>query len=84
MTPSRGVVLFFYETHPLFCIMTTLLKTFSNHRNCGKLVKTKLCGLCKEERLSELLLLAVEKNIPINHNSVTDILGYMANKKLLL
>lgn len=68
--------------------MTTLLKIFFHpsgaHRNCGKLVKTKLCSLCKEERLSELPLLTVEKNIPMNHNSVSDILGYMANRKRLL
>ena len=38
-----------------------------------KLVKTKLRSLCKEERLSDLLLLAIEKDVPINHNDVIDI-----------
>ena len=38
-----------------------------------KLVKTKLHSLCKEERLSELLLLAIEKDVPINHSDIIDI-----------
>ncbi len=74
--------------------MTELLKTYGtlpvstatveHSFSKLKLVKTKLRSLCKEERLSELLLLAIEKDIPINENDVIDIFRDMTNRKLLL
>lgn len=78
----------------VFPNMTELLKTYGTlpvstatvERSFSKLklVKTKLRSLCKEERLSELLLLAIEKDIPINENDVIDIFRDMTNRKLLL
>ncbi|KAI7814732.1 putative zinc finger MYM-type protein 1-like [Triplophysa rosa] len=64
------------NAHLVFPNMTELLKTYGtlpvstasveSSFSKLKLVKTKLRTLCKEERLSELLLLAIEKGIPIN------------------
>lgn len=82
------------NAHLVFPNMTELLKTYGTlpvstatvERSFSKLklVKTKLRSLCKEERLSDLLLLAIEKDIPINDNDVIDIFRDMANRKLLL
>uniref|UniRef100_A0A096M0Z6 DUF4371 domain-containing protein n=1 Tax=Poecilia formosa TaxID=48698 RepID=A0A096M0Z6_POEFO len=49
-----------------------------------KLVKTKLRSLCKKDRLSDLLLLAIKKEVPIIHSEVMDIFRDMTNRKLLL
>ncbi|XP_068227502.1 zinc finger MYM-type protein 1-like [Palaemon carinicauda] len=49
-----------------------------------KLVKTKLRSLSSEERLSDLLLLAVEKDITINNSEVISIFKEMAHRKVLL
>lgn len=78
----------------VFPNMTELLKTYGTlpvstatvERSFSKLklVKTKLCSLCKEERLSDLLLLAIEKDVPINHSYVIYIFQDLANRKLLL
>ncbi|KAK0135135.1 hypothetical protein N1851_029048 [Merluccius polli] len=43
-----------------------------------KLVTNSLRSLCKEERLSDLILLSIEKDIPINHNDVINIYRDMA------
>uniref|UniRef100_A0AAY3ZWZ6 HAT C-terminal dimerisation domain-containing protein n=1 Tax=Denticeps clupeoides TaxID=299321 RepID=A0AAY3ZWZ6_9TELE len=82
------------NAHLIFANMTELLKTYGTllvstatvERSFSKLklVKTKLRTLCSEERLSELLLLAVEKDIPVDHSEVTDIFRDMANRKLPL
>ncbi|XP_051797021.1 zinc finger MYM-type protein 1-like [Acanthochromis polyacanthus] len=82
------------NAHLVFPNLTELLKTYGTlpvstatvERSFSKLklVKTKLRTLCTEERLSELLLLAIEKDIPINHSEVIDIFQGMGNRKLLL
>ena len=82
------------NAHLVFPNLTELLKTYGTlpvstatvERSFSKLklVKTKLCTLCTEERLSELLLLAIEKDIPINLSEVIDIFQSMGNRKLLL
>ena len=82
------------NAHLVFPNLTELLKTYGTlpvstatvERSFSKLklVKTKLCTLCTEERLSELLLLAIEKDIHINLSEVIDIFQRMGNRKLLL
>uniref|UniRef100_A0A669EY62 DUF4371 domain-containing protein n=1 Tax=Oreochromis niloticus TaxID=8128 RepID=A0A669EY62_ORENI len=82
------------NAHLIFTNMTELLKTYGTlpvstatvERSFSKLklVKNKLSTLCSEERLSDLLLLAVEKDVPVNHSDVIDIFRDMANRKLLL
>lgn len=49
-----------------------------------KLVKDTLRSLCTEERLSDLLLLAIEKDITVNHSEVINIYRDMAPRRLLL
>lgn len=49
-----------------------------------KLVKDTLRSLCKEERLSDLLLLAIEKDIPVNHSETINIYRDMAASRLVL
>uniref|UniRef100_A0A8C6P238 Zinc finger MYM-type protein 1-like n=1 Tax=Nothobranchius furzeri TaxID=105023 RepID=A0A8C6P238_NOTFU len=82
------------NAHLIFPNMTELMKTYGTlpvstatvERSFSKLklVITKLRTLCSEERLSELLLLAVEKDVTVNHGDVIDIFRDMANRKLLL
>lgn len=82
------------NAHLIFPNMTELLKTYGTlpvstatvERSFSKLklVKNKLRTLCSEERLSDLLLLAVKKDVPVNHSDVIDIFRDMANRKLLL
>ncbi len=50
-----------------------------------KLVKTKLRSLCKEETLSELLLLSIKKDVLINSSQITvTIFWNTVYRKLLL
>ncbi|XDV11295.1 hypothetical protein PO909_000266 [Leuciscus waleckii] len=50
-----------------------------------KLVKTKLRNVCGQERLSDLLLLAIEEDIPIIKDEVIKIFQDMVpNRKVLL
>lgn len=49
-----------------------------------KIIKSKLRSLCGEERLSDLLLLAIEKDIGINHSEVINIFKDMAPRRMLL
>lgn len=80
--------------HLVFPNMSELLKTYGtlplsketveHSFSKLKLVKTKLCSLCKEKRLSGLLLWAIQKDVPINRSDVICIFWDMANRKLLL
>lgn len=82
------------NAHMVFPNLTELLKTYGTlpvstatvERSFSKLklVKTKLRTLCREDRLSDLLLLAIEKDIPVNLSEVIDIFKCMGNRKLLL
>lgn len=82
------------NAHMVFPNLTELLKTYGTlpvstatvERSFSKLklVKTKLHTLCREDRLSDLLLLAIEKDIPVNLSEVIDIFKCMGNRKLLL
>ena len=49
-----------------------------------KIIKTKLRSLCGEERLSDLLLLAIERDIEVNHSEVINIFKDMAPRRMLL
>ncbi|KAJ4947852.1 hypothetical protein JOQ06_009883 [Pogonophryne albipinna] len=49
-----------------------------------KLVKDTLRSQCTEERLSDLLLLAIEKDIPVIHSEVINIYRDMAPRRWLL
>lgn len=50
-----------------------------------KLVKTRLRNICGQERLSDLLLLAIEREVPIDNNEVLKIFIEMVpNRRLLL
>lgn len=56
-----------YDRFPVF---TTIEGSFSTL----KLVKNKLCSLCSDERLTFLLLLAIEKAILKNNSDIIVIL----------
>lgn len=49
-----------------------------------KLVKDTLRSQCTEERVSDFLLLAIEKDIPVIHSEVINIYRDMAPRRLLL
>lgn len=49
-----------------------------------KMIKNKLRRLCGEERLSDLLLLAIEKDIQVNHSEVIRLFKDMAPRRMLL
>ncbi|XP_068237105.1 zinc finger MYM-type protein 1-like [Palaemon carinicauda] len=67
-----------YATLPV--TTATVERTFSKL----KLVKTKLRSLSSEERLSDLLLLTVEKDITINNSEVISLFKQMAHRRVLL
>ena len=75
--PLMHVLLTIYAT--LLVTTATVERTFSKL----KLVKTKLHNLCSE-RLSDLLLLAIEKDIKINNSEVMSIFKEMAHRRVLL
>jgi len=80
--------------HDIFPTLVEMIRTYATipvstatvERSFSKLklVKSTLRSLCTEERLSDLLLLAIEKDIPINHNEVIDIYRDIAPRRLLL
>ena len=76
--PLMHELLTIYAT--LLVPTTTVERTFSKL----KLVKTKLRSLCSEERLSDLLLLAIEKDIKTNNREVIDIFKEMTQRRVLL
>ncbi|KAK1879844.1 Pentatricopeptide repeat-containing protein [Dissostichus eleginoides] len=67
-----------YATIPMST--ATMERSFSKL----KLVKDTLRSQCTEERLSDLLLLAIEKDIPVIHSEVINIYRDMAPRRLLL
>lgn len=67
-----------YATLPVSTV--TVERSFSKL----KLIKDTLRSLCTEERLSDLLLLAIEKDIPVNHSEVIIIYWDMAPRRLPL
>ncbi|XP_064120755.1 zinc finger MYM-type protein 1-like [Macrobrachium nipponense] len=76
--PLMLELLTIYATQPV--TTATVERTFSKL----KLVKTKLRSLSSEERLSDLLLLAVEKDITINNSEVISIFKEMGHRRVLL
>lgn len=76
--PLMLELLTIYATLPV--TTATVERTFSKL----KLVKTKLRSLSSEERLSDLLLLAIEKDIKINNSEVISIFKEMAHRRVLL
>ena len=76
--PLMLELLTIYATLPV--TTATVERTFSKL----KLVKTKLRSLCSEERLSDLLLLAIEKDIKINNSEIISIFKEMAHRRVLL
>ena len=76
--PLMLELLTIYATLPV--TTATVERTFSKL----KLVKTKLRILCSEERLSDLLLLPIEKDIKINNSEVMSIFKEMAHRRVLL
>ena len=76
--PLMLELLTIYATLPV--TTATVERTFSKL----KLVKTKLRSQCSEERLSDLLLLAIEKDIKINNSEVINIFKEMAHRRVLL
>jgi hAT family C-terminal dimerisation region len=49
-----------------------------------KIVKSRLRSLCKQERLSELLMLSIEKDIPVDESEVINHFKRMTDRRLLL
>lgn len=74
--PTLVEMIRIYATIPVST--ATLERSFSKL----KLVKDTLRRLCTEERLSDLLLLAIEKDIPANHIELINIYSDMAPRRL--
>ena len=49
-----------------------------------KLIKSIHRSLCGQNRLSDLMLLSIEKDIPIDKEQVIDMFKHMANRRMLL
>ncbi len=75
--PSLSEILKIYATLPVST--STVERSFSKL----KLVKSSLRSLCNEERLSDLLLLSTERDIPINREEVIQIFKKTAERILL-
>ncbi len=75
--PSLSELLKIYATLPVST--STVERSFSKL----KLVKSSLRSLCNEERLSDLLLLSIERDIPINREEVIHIFRKTAERILL-
>ncbi|KAK1885952.1 Zinc finger MYM-type protein 1 [Dissostichus eleginoides] len=84
-----------FDAHTIFPTLFKLIKTYATlpvstatvERTFSKLkiIKTRLRNLCGQERLSDLLLLAVEREIPVDNNEVLKIFIEMVpNRRLLL
>ncbi len=76
--PSVSELLNIYATLPVST--STVERSFSKL----KLVKSSLRSLCNEERLSDLLLLSIERDIPINREEVIQIFKKTAERRILL
>ena len=65
---------------------TIPVSTATVERSFSKLnlVKSRLLSLCGEERLSDLQLLSIEKDVPIVNSKVIEIFRDMANRRLYL
>ena len=82
------------DVQSVFPGLTLLLKTYATipvttasvERSFSKLklIKTQLRNRCGESRLSDLLLLSIERDIPIDYNEVIDIYKHMAKRRILL
>ncbi len=75
--PSLSELLKIYATLPVST--STVERSFSKL----KLVKSSLRSLCNEERLSDLLLLSTERDIPINREEVIHIFKKTTERILL-
>lgn len=51
----------------------TLPATVEHSLSKLNLKKNKLHSICEEERLSELLLLTIDKDVPVSHSDLIDI-----------
>lgn len=76
--PTLVEMLKVYATLPVST--ATVERSFSKLR----LIKNQLRSLCSEERLSDLLLIAIERDIPVDHSEVINIFKHMAHRRLLL
>ena len=82
------------NVHLVFPVMYELLKIFATlpvttasvERSFSKLklIKNRLRSLCGEERLFVVMLLSIEKDIPIDNEEVINIFKLIANRRLLL
>lgn len=82
---NRGQLIFPTFMKMIQIYTTLLVTTASVERSFSKLkiIKHKLRSLCGEERLSDLLLLATENGIQINHSDVIRIFKDMAPRRML-
>ena len=76
--PSLTMLLKTYATIPV--TTASVERSFSKL----KLIKTVLRNKCGEKRLSDLMLLSIERDIPIDHNKVIDIYKQMAKRRISL
>ncbi|QQP31572.1 Uncharacterized protein FKW44_025209 [Caligus rogercresseyi] len=65
---------------------TLPVTTASVERSFSKLslIKNKLRSLCREDRLSDLMLISIEQDLEINHREVIRIYKEMAPRRMLL
>lgn len=80
--------------HLIFPVLVEMIKTYATlpvstatvERSFSKLkiIKSKLRSLCREEKLSDLLLLAIERDIQVSHSEVINIFKDMATRWILL
>ncbi|GAA6092481.1 zinc finger MYM-type protein 1-like [Tachysurus ichikawai] len=76
--PSLSELLKRYATLPVST--STVKRLFSKL----KLLKSSLQSLCNEERFSDLLLLSIERDIPINRDEVIQIFKKTADRRILI
>lgn len=76
--PSVTMLLKMYATIPM--TTASLEQSFSKLN----LIKTVLRNRCGEKRLSDLMLLSIERDIPIDQNKVIDIYKQMAKRRISL
>lgn len=82
------------DVESIFPNLTLLLKTYATipvttasvERSFSKLklIKTELRNRCGQKRLSDLMLISIERDIPIDNNEVIDIYKQMQKRRILL
>lgn len=83
---NRGQLIFPTLVQMIKTYATLPVSTATVERSFSKLkiIKNKLRSLCREDRLSDLLLLAIERDIQVSRSEVIRIFKDMAPRRMLL